>query len=110
MPSARLLVRMSGKLDCIQSGADVKVFGLKKTSQPATFVGEPHGQHLSQGLDETRVGLCDTQTNVSRGDTSLPAPPSWAYLLEGGGTGPPPSGPLDHLKAAPGSAGTAAPQ
>lgn len=72
--SARLWRRMSGVLDCIKRGADVKVLGLKKTSQPAAFVCEAHGQHLSQGLHQTRIRLCDTDGDMDiRGITPAPA-------------------------------------
>lgn len=82
--SAWLLGRLSGKLDCIESGANVEVFGLKKTSQPTAFICESHRQHLSQRLDETRIRLCDTWENVSTGvpnpnpDLSLPSG-RWGY-------------------------------
>lgn len=36
-----------GVLDGIEGGANVEVFGLKKSRQPATFIGEAHRQHES---------------------------------------------------------------
>lgn len=48
--SVLLWVGLPGVLDGIKGGANVIVFGLQKTSQPATFICEAHWQHLSQRL------------------------------------------------------------
>lgn len=42
MSSGLVWAGLFGVLDGVEGGADVKVFGLEKTSQPATFIGETH--------------------------------------------------------------------
>lgn len=56
--SGLLWAWLFGVLDGVESGTDVKILGLEKTSQPATFVGETHRQHECQGLHQTGVSLC----------------------------------------------------
>lgn len=60
-----------GVLDGVERSADVEVFGLKETSQPAAFIGETHGQHEGQRLHQARVRLCGGgQEGEGRGQRS----------------------------------------
>lgn len=56
--SGLLWAGLFGILDGVECGADVKVFGLKETSQPSAFISEPHRQHESQRLHQVGVCLC----------------------------------------------------
>lgn len=58
MTSGLVWAGLFGVLDGIKCSADVVVFGLKKTSQPAAFISEPHRQHERQRLHQTGVRLC----------------------------------------------------
>ena len=48
-------------LNSIECGSDVKVFGLKESSQPPPLISEAHGQHEGQGLHQAGVCLCGGQ-------------------------------------------------
>lgn len=83
MTSGLVWAELFGVLDGVECGADVEVFGLKETSQPAAFICEAHRQHQRQGLHQAGVGLCggsevmskvmsSQQSNPQRRPTVLP--------------------------------------
>ena len=67
MSSGFLWAGLFGVLDGIEGGTDVVVFGLKESSQPATFISEAHRQHEGQRLHQTRVRLCGGRGRESGG-------------------------------------------
>lgn len=48
MTSGLVWAGLFGILDGVQRRANVEVFGLKETSQPATFISKTHRQHERQ--------------------------------------------------------------
>lgn len=75
-----------GVLDGIKCSADVVVFGLKETSQPAAFVSETHRQHERQRLHQAGVRLLRQVRIQSRlPQTCRPPLPNGGALLPRGG-------------------------
>lgn len=102
--SGLLWAGLFGILDGVECGADVKVFGLKETSQPSAFISEPHRQHESQRLHQVGVCLCGGGAEVikRRGQGGMSYTRlkeirgrMWAYPEAGEGREPPPSNLLD---------------
>lgn len=57
MSSGLVWAGLFGVLDGVKRGTNVKVFGLKESSQPPPLIGETHGQHEGQGLHQAWVCL-----------------------------------------------------
>lgn len=58
MSSGLTWAGLFGILYGIESGTDVEILGLEKTSQPTAFISKTHRQHERQRLHQAGISLC----------------------------------------------------